>query len=231
MGAKLGGVSPFRVVSISRAVARCKVARLKAAKRQESYAKGSEKIVPFSRVSEATLGSFSGHVWDVLGAKLGGVSPFRVVSISRAVARCNVARLKAAKRQESYTKGSENNVFFYRVSEATLGTFPGHLWDALGGKLGGVSAFRVVSMSRPVAPCKVARLKVSKRQESYRKGSQKIVFFSKVSEATLGSLSGHFLEFLGCFGRDIIGTLGSKTGSPSTYVPKFTASTKDSRPL
>ena len=83
---KLGGVSAFRLVSISRAVARCNVARLKASKRQESYAKGSPKIV-FSRVSEATLGSFSGHFWDVLGAKLGGVSAFQVVSISRAVAR------------------------------------------------------------------------------------------------------------------------------------------------
>ena len=67
----------------------------------------------FSRVSEATLGSFSGHFWDVLGAKLGGVSAFRVVSISRAVARCKVARLKAAKRQESYAKGSEKNVFSF----------------------------------------------------------------------------------------------------------------------
>ena len=66
----------------------------------------------FSRVSEATLGSFSSRFWDVLGAKLGGVSPFRVVSISRAVARCKVAGLKASKRQESYAKGSEKNVFF-----------------------------------------------------------------------------------------------------------------------
>ena len=76
----------------------------------------------FSRVSEATLGSFSGHFWDVLGAKLGGVSAFRVVSISRAVARCKVARLKASKRQESYAKGSEK-MFFSGVSEATLGSF------------------------------------------------------------------------------------------------------------
>ena len=112
MGAKLGGVSAFRVVSISRAVARCKVARLKASKRQESYAKGSPKKCFFSRVSEATLGSFSGHFWDVLGAKLGGVSAFRVVSISRAVARCKVARLKASKRQESHAKGSPKIVFF-----------------------------------------------------------------------------------------------------------------------
>ena len=64
------------------------------------------------KVSEATLGGFSDNFWDVLGAKLGGVSAFRVVSISRAVARCNVARLKAAKRQESYAKGSEKIFFF-----------------------------------------------------------------------------------------------------------------------
>ena len=66
----------------------------------------------FPRVSEATLGNFSGHFWDVLGAKLGGVSAFRVVSIGRAVARCKIARLKASKRQESYRKGSQKNVFF-----------------------------------------------------------------------------------------------------------------------
>ena len=174
MGAKLGGVSAFRVVSIGKAVARCKIARLKASRRQESYRKGSQKNV-FSRVSEATLGSFSCHFWDVLGAKLGGVSAFRVVSIGRAVARCKIARLKASKRQESYRKGSQ--FFSSRVSEATLGTFSGHFWDVLGAKLGGVSAFRVVSIGRAVARCKLARLKASRRQESYRKSSQKIIFF------------------------------------------------------
>ena len=123
MGAKLGGVSAFRVVSIGRTVARCKIARLKASKRQETYRKGSQKLIFlgfqkatakaanfFSRVSEGTLDSFSGQVWDVLGAKLGGVSAFRVVSIGRAVARCKIARLKASKRQESYRKG--NLLFF-----------------------------------------------------------------------------------------------------------------------
>ena len=50
--------------------------------------------------------------WNVLGAKLGGVSAFQVVSISRAAARCKVARLKASKRQESYAKGSTKIVFF-----------------------------------------------------------------------------------------------------------------------
>ena len=107
----------------------------------------------FSRVSEATLGSFAGHFWDVLGAKLGGVSAFRVVSIGRAVARCKIASLKASRRQESYRKGSQKNVFFSRVSEATLGSFSGHFWDVLGAKLGGVSAFRVVSIGRAVACC------------------------------------------------------------------------------
>ena len=75
----------------------------------------------FSRVSETTLGSFSGHFWGVLGAKLGGVSAFRVVSIVRAVARCKIARLKASKRQESYHKGSQKDVFSM-VSEATVNT-------------------------------------------------------------------------------------------------------------
>ena len=131
----------------------------------------------FSRVSEATLGSFSGHFWDVLmRAKLGGVSAFRVVSIGRAVARCKIARLKASKRQESYTAKAARKMFFSRVSEATLGSFSGHFWDVLGAKLGGVSAFRVASIGRAVARCKIARLKASERQENYRKGSQKIVF-------------------------------------------------------
>jgi hypothetical protein len=108
-GVKLGGVSAFRVVSIGRAVARCKIARLKASKRQESYRKGS---IFFSSDSEAILGSFSGHFWDVLGAKLGDVSAFRVASIGRAVARCKIARFKASNRQESYRKGSQKKIFF-----------------------------------------------------------------------------------------------------------------------
>ena len=151
----------------------CKVEGFKATGRRRQR---QPKNRFFSRVSEATLGSFSGHFWDVLGAKLGGASAFRVVSISRAVARCKVARLKASKRQESDAKGSPN-IGFSRVSEATLGSFSGHFWDVLGAKLGGVSAFRVVSISRAVARCKVARLKASKRQESDAKGSPNIGFF------------------------------------------------------
>ena len=86
--------------------------------------------------------------------KLGGVSAFRVVSITRAVASCKVARLKVSKRQDATGRLSQRqpkDLFFSRVSEATLGSFPGHFWSVLGTKLGGVSAFRVVSMSRAVA--------------------------------------------------------------------------------
>ena len=119
LGTKLGGAlllcmcqkaMPF--VIGGRAVARCKVARLKAFQSDRKATPKAAKKMFFSRVSEATLGSFSGNFWDVLGAKLGGVSAFQVVSISRAVARCKVARLKASKRQESYAKGSEKNVLF-----------------------------------------------------------------------------------------------------------------------
>ena len=87
-----------------------------------------------------------------MGTKLDGVSAFRVVSMSRAVA----ADVKATGRDRTViTKGRlsqrQAKDFFSRVSEATLGTFPGHFWSVLGTKLGGVSAFRVVSMSRAVA--------------------------------------------------------------------------------
>ena len=72
--------------------------------------------------------------------------------MSRAVA----ADVKATGRDRTViTKGRlsqrQAKDFFSRVSEATLGTFPGHFWSVLGTKLGGVSAFRVVSMSRAVA--------------------------------------------------------------------------------
>ena len=100
-----------------------------------------------SRVSEATLGTFPGRFWNVLGTKLGGVSSFRVVAMSRAVA----ADVKATGRDRTVITKAGKRSFFSRVSEATLGTFPGHFWSVLGTKLGGVSAFRVVSMSRAVA--------------------------------------------------------------------------------
>ena len=75
------------------------------------------KIRFFSRVSEATLGSFSGHFWDVLGAKLGRVSAFRVVSISRAGARCKVARLKASKATGQLRQRQPKIRFFLRFQE------------------------------------------------------------------------------------------------------------------
>ena len=100
MGAKLGGVSAFRVVSTSRVVAPCKVARLKASKRQDrqdglSQRQQKDRFCILYWVSEATLGSFRGHFWSGLDAKLGGLSAFRVVSINRAVTLSTVARLKA----------------------------------------------------------------------------------------------------------------------------------------
>ena len=133
LGAKQGGVPAFRVVSISRAVARCKVARLKPSKLQESYAKGSQKKL-FLLGFQKQRYTFSGHFWDVLGFGREirwcfGVSSG--VHQYRAVARCKVARLKPSKQQESYAKGSQ---FFSRVSKATLGTFSGHFWDVLGAK-------------------------------------------------------------------------------------------------
>ena len=108
--------------------------------RQDGYLKGSPKI-DFFRVSEATLGSFPGHFWSVFGTKLGGVSAFRVVSMRRAVA----ADVKATGRDRRVISKAAKRCFFSRVSEATLGTFSGHFWSVLGTKLGGVSAFRVVS--------------------------------------------------------------------------------------
>ena len=73
--------------------------------------------------------------------------------MSRAVA----ADVKATGRDRTViTKGrlsqrQAKDLFLSRVSEATLGTFPGRFWNVLGTKLGGVSSFRVVAMSRAVA--------------------------------------------------------------------------------
>ena len=106
------------------------------------------------RLSQTDGFTFPGHFWSVLGTKLGGVSAFRVVAMSRAVA----ADVKATGRNRTViTKGrlsqrqAKDRDFFSRVSEATLGTFPGHFWRVLSTKLGGVSAFRVVAMRRAVA--------------------------------------------------------------------------------
>ena len=76
--------------------------------------------------------------------------------MSRAVAADVKATGRDRTRQDGYHKGTvitkaAKRSFFSRVSEATLGTFPGYFWSVLGTKLGGVSAFRVVAMSRAVA--------------------------------------------------------------------------------
>ena len=52
----------------------------------KTFTKPCPKLYCFSRVSEGTLGTFWARFWSVLGTKLGGVSAFRVVSMSRAVA-------------------------------------------------------------------------------------------------------------------------------------------------
>ena len=75
----------------------------------------------FSRVSETTLGTFPGHFWSVLGTKLGGVSAFRVVSMSRAVAadvkatgRDKTVVTKAGKRSFFLGfEGRQKDLFFY----------------------------------------------------------------------------------------------------------------------
>ena len=163
-----------------------------------------------SRVSEATLGTFSGHFWNVLAAKLGGVSAQAQHQQQQAhqqqqqqQAQQSCCTLQSCKVEDFRATGKlcqrqPKKCFFSRVSEATLGSFSGHFWDVLGlgAKLGGVSEFRVVSISRAVARCKVARKKLSKRQESYAPGSQKRRF-SRVSEATLGSFSDHSWAALG----------------------------------
>ena len=89
--------------------------------------------------------------------------------MSRAVA----ADVKATGRDRTVISKAAKRSFFSRVSEATLGSFPGHFWSVLGTKLGGVSAFRVVSITQAVASCKVARLKVSKRQDATGRLSQR----------------------------------------------------------
>ena len=86
----------------------------------------------FSRVSEATLG--------ILGTKLSGVSAFRVVAMSRVVA----GDVKATGRDRTVITKAGKRSFFSRVSEATLGTFPGRFCSAFGAKVDGVSVFRVV---------------------------------------------------------------------------------------
>ena len=63
---------------------------------------------------------------------------------------CKVEGLKATGRDRTVISKAAKRSFFLGL-EATLGSFPGHFSSVLGTKLGGVSAFRVVSMSRAVA--------------------------------------------------------------------------------
>ena len=58
-----------------------------------------------------------------------------------------LADVKATGRDRTVITKAGKRSFFSRVSEATLGSFPGHFWSVLGTKLGGVSAFQVVAMS------------------------------------------------------------------------------------
>ena len=116
--------------------------------------------------------------------------------MSRAVA---ARRQSDRTRQDGYLKGSQK-IFFSRVSEATLVSFPSHFSSVLGTKLGGVSAFRVVSITRAVASCKVARLKVSKGQDATGRLSQrqpKDLFFSRVSGSNVRQFSRSLLERFG----------------------------------
>ena len=147
-----------------------------------------------------------------MGTKLGGVSAFRVVSITQAVAPSQVATLKASKRQDATGRLSQRQAkdFFLRVSEATLGTFPGHFWSVFGTKLGGVSAFRVVSMSRAVAAdvkatqgrAVAADVKATGRDRTVITKAGKRSFFSRLSEATLGTFSGPFTTFRAFWARN-----------------------------
>ena len=84
---------------------------LQVAKRRDATGRFSKaaKRYFFSRVSEATLGSFPGHFWNVLGTKLGGVSAFRVVSMSRAVA----ADVKATGRDRTVISKAAKKSFFF----------------------------------------------------------------------------------------------------------------------
>ena len=93
---------------MSRAVA----ADVKATGRDRTVISKAAKRSFFSRVSEATLGSFPGHFWSVLGTKLGGVSTFRVVSITQAVASCKVEGFKATGRDRTVISKAAKRFFF-----------------------------------------------------------------------------------------------------------------------
>ena len=126
--------------------------------------------------------------------------------MSRAVA----ADIKATGRDRTVITKAGKRSFFSRVSEATLGTFPGHFWSVFGTKLGGVSAFRVVSMSQAVAAdvkatqgrAVAADVKATGRDRTVITKAGKRSFFSRLSEATLGTFSGPFTTFRAFWARN-----------------------------
>ena len=89
-----------------------------------------------SRVSEAPLGSFSGHFWEVLGAKL---MVFQRVEWCPSVELLHVAKLQGWRHQSDRkaTPKAAQNMFFSRVSEATLGSFSGQFREVLDTKVSG----------------------------------------------------------------------------------------------
>ena len=77
--------------------------------------------------------------------------------------------IKPCLRKKKTIKPCPNLYCFSRVSEGTLGTFWARFWSVLDTKLGGVSAFRLVAMSRAESD--------RTRQDGYPKGRQKFFFF------------------------------------------------------
>ena len=69
------------------------------------------KLYCFSRVSEGTLGTFWARFWRVLGTKLGGVSAFRVLAMSRTVA----ADVQATGRDRTVITKAGKRYFFPMV--------------------------------------------------------------------------------------------------------------------
>ena len=78
------------------------------------YPKGSQRI-SFSRVSEGTFGTFWVRFWGVLGTKLGGVSAFRVVAMSRAESDRT--------RQDGYHKGRQKFLGCWALFGLDFGAF------------------------------------------------------------------------------------------------------------
>ena len=106
----------------------CILEGFKATGRDRTVISKAAKRSFFSRVSEATLGSFPSHFSSVLGAKLGGVSAFRVVSITRAVA----ADVKATDATGQLSQRQPKDLFFSRVSGSNVRQFSRSLLERFG---------------------------------------------------------------------------------------------------